>query len=72
MNLLTRQYDYHVILNVLVMRVVLYLLLDIDECAEDTDECDFHADCENTVGSYECTCIVGFSGNGRNCGKYVN
>ena len=67
-----RQYDYHVILNVLVMRIVLYLFLDIDECAEDTDECDFHADCENTVGSYECTCIVGFSGNGRNCGKYVN
>ena len=53
------------------MRVILYLLLDIDECAEDTDECDFHADCENTVGSYECTCNVGFSGNGRNCGKYV-
>ena len=44
---------------------------DIDECTEQSDQCDeAHADCSNTVGSYECQCIVGFLGNGRHCGKY--
>ena len=28
--------------------------IDIDECAEGTDECDEH--CYNTVGSYSCDC----------------
>lgn len=31
-----------------------YMCIDIDECAEGTDECDEH--CYNTVGSYSCDC----------------
>ena len=43
---------------------------DIDECAEQSDQCDeAHADCSNTVGSYECQCTVGFIGDGRHCCK---
>lgn len=39
---------------------------DIDECSLD-NECDTNANCNNTIGSYYCTCDVGYSGNGRNC-----
>ena len=54
--------------------VLIYNILscctDIDECAEQSDQCDeAHADCSNTIGSYECECNVGFTGDGRHCGK---
>ncbi|EGD78621.1 tamm-Horsfall protein [Salpingoeca rosetta] len=40
---------------------------DIDECARGTDNCDINATCNNTVGSFECTCNEGFEGNGTVC-----
>jgi len=40
--------------------------LDVDECATSND-CSEHATCSNNVGSYDCTCDVGYRGNGRNC-----
>ena len=43
------------------------LVLDIDECAERTHDCDVNAECNNTLGSYNCTCKDGFQGNGSNC-----
>ena len=30
--------------------------LDLDECALNTTECDEHAYCNNTIGSYTCHC----------------
>ena len=45
---------------------------DIDECTEDTDMCDPNAECTNTIGSYNCTCTVGYTGNGRNCGTILH
>ena len=41
---------------------------DVDECqpAREND-CDVNASCENTMGSYTCQCLPGFSGNGINC-----
>ena len=42
-------------------------MLDIDECANNTDNCDMNAYCNNTVGSYNCTCYPGYSGNGTTC-----
>ena len=33
--------------------------IDIDECEDQTDECDFNAQCINTPGSYNCTCLEG-------------
>ncbi len=51
---------------------ILVLLVDIDECAEGTDRCEHF--CHNNVGSYSCSCRVGFrlNRNGFNCdGKLV-
>lgn len=41
-------------------------VLDVDECALGSD-CDSHARCLNTDGSYTCTCIHPYSGDGKNC-----
>ena len=40
-------------------------LLDINEC--DGNPCDMNATCDNTVGSFTCICIDGFTGNGITC-----
>ncbi|XP_077977609.1 uncharacterized protein LOC144433174 [Glandiceps talaboti] len=41
--------------------------VDAHECRLGTDECHENATCSNTVPGYECTCLVGFSGDGRTC-----
>ncbi len=38
---------------------------DINECA--TNPCDVNAQCEDTDGSFVCSCNVGFSGDGFDC-----
>ena len=40
---------------------------DIDECSNDSHVCDANATCTNTIGSHNCTCKEGFTGNGRSC-----
>ena len=41
---------------------------DINECASDVlNECHEYAMCVNTTGSYDCTCIAGYGGDGFNC-----
>ena len=44
-------------------------LLDIDECKDEsnTNACHHYAKCENTYGSYNCSCLDGFEGNGTHC-----
>ncbi|KAG7461968.1 hypothetical protein MATL_G00196770 [Megalops atlanticus] len=44
--------------------------LDVDECALGSD-CDTHASCHNTDGSYTCTCVPPYSGDGKNCTEPV-
>ncbi|XP_071948053.1 uncharacterized protein [Antedon mediterranea] len=41
--------------------------LDIDECDRHTDNCDSNAMCENFVGGFNCSCNVGYSGDGISC-----
>ena len=41
--------------------------VDIDECQWNIDECDINASCNNTEGSYQCTCNSGYWGSGLNC-----
>ena len=45
----------------------LIVLLEINECEENTDQCS--QNCENTAGSYTCSCRQGYtlSSNGRTC-----
>ena len=46
--------------------------IDIDECKGSNNVCDENANCSNTVGSYNCTCKDGFTGDGHSCsGKIV-
>ena len=40
---------------------------DINECVCGLDKCSSDAFCNNTKGSYNCTCKPGFTGNGREC-----
>lgn len=47
--------------------LVFFFLLDIDECETDTDNCDVNAHCNNTKGSFQCTCNIGYSGDGVVC-----
>ena len=52
-----------------VVFTIFFVHADIDECHEGSDQCDSHADCSNTIGNYECTCTVGYTGNGITCGE---
>ncbi|XP_073231335.1 uncharacterized protein [Porites lutea] len=40
---------------------------DFDECAYHSNDCDVNAVCQNTAGSYTCTCKAGYTGNGLIC-----
>ena len=39
----------------------------MDECKEDNHDCDPNANCTNTYGSYKCTCMEGYTGDGHSC-----
>ena len=47
---------------------------DVNECITGEHNCDAkEKDCNNTEGSFECTCKPGYSGNGVNCtGDYIS
>lgn len=46
-----------------------YGCVDEDECTLGTDDCDENATCENTSGSYTCTCDQGYYGDGTSCNE---
>ena len=49
--------------------IILWVMsTDFDECA-DTENYPCHSDanCSNTFGSFWCTCLPGYSGNGMTC-----
>ena len=41
--------------------------IDVHECELNMDDCSEHANCNNIVGGFTCSCMDGYSGNGRNC-----
>ena len=42
-------------------------VLDINECTRREDTCSDFAQCSNTIGSFECSCLPGYQGDGRVC-----
>ena len=40
---------------------------DVDECEDDLDDCHSEAVCNNTIGSFTCTCNKDYTGNGKRC-----
>ena len=40
---------------------------DSDECNTNSHGCHGNAVCQNTVGSYKCTCKAGYVGDGKKC-----
>jgi cysteine-rich repeat protein len=40
---------------------------DVDECELCSHNCEYNAQCTNTVGSFTCACINGYDGDGLNC-----
>ena len=55
----------YVLLNISMHSI--YYFADINECETGKHHCDSNAFCNNTKGSYNCTCKPGFTGNGVNC-----
>ena len=54
-------------------KVIHLYILDIEECAAGKDNCHINANCNNTKGSFYCTCHHGYSGDGVTCaGKYYD
>ena len=45
---------------------------DIDECSSPEDHCSENAKCQNTVGSWICSCPEFFSGNGSTDGPCID
>ena len=57
--------------NLTELHLLFLFCLDVDECSTKTHTCDANAVCNNTVGSYNCTCKSGFDGDGKKCtGNY--
>ena len=46
-----------------------YVHADVDECQLGVHTCDQHAGCMNTIGWYECSCNVGYTGSGFSCSE---
>ena len=48
--------------------IVHNIITDIDECSNSSfNNCDSNAECEDTIGSFQCSCLRGFSGDGTIC-----
>ena len=59
--------EYFQIVPLIHFRVNFFQCSDIDECSASIWPCDVNANCQNSYGSYACSCKCGFYGNGKAC-----
>lgn len=59
--------EYFQIVPLIHFRVNFFSCSDIDECIASIWPCDVNATCQNSYGSYTCSCKCGFYGNGQAC-----
>ncbi|CAH3168899.1 unnamed protein product, partial [Porites evermanni] len=45
---------------------------DLNECTTGSHSCDVNSVCQNTVGSYTCSCNAGYTGDGKPCNVTLN
>ena len=57
--------DYPFKLFLALLTSIFWHFIDIDECV--STPCDKNAACDNTDGSFICTCKTGYSGDGFAC-----
>ena len=49
-----------------------FYISDINECVGGSHNCHVDSNCSNTKGSFYCTCLTGYSGDGVSCvGMYT-
>ena len=60
------------VVSIAVMKTLFSSCSDINECESGSlNDCDGNADCIDTIGSYNCSCINGYEGDGFNCTGYT-
>lgn len=59
--------DNNIYLTLLMFSIVFLYYIDIDECLYKALYCSYQSSCTNLNGSYLCTCLPGFTGDGQNC-----
>ena len=58
--------------SLFLLSIFLIFTTDTDKCEVTHGKCQEKAICNNTHGSYVCTCKPGFIGDGQNCTGTVN
>ena len=53
--------------TIIIIRRNFLLIPDVNECALLDNACDRDAECANTLGSYQCNCNAGYTGDGYTC-----
>ena len=52
-----------------VSKIIIIFLIDIDECVTGLANCSVNAECINSIGSFNCTCRPGYTGDGFTCSQ---
>ena len=64
--MINKNYNFCKVKKVSSITIFYTIILDRDECMADSP-CSSNAQCNNTEGSFMCTCHEGFDGDGFNC-----